>query len=300
MLAVTILGNNSAVPAFDRHPTSQVVTLDGHNYLVDCGEGTQIQMINYKIRRSKISHIFISHLHGDHYFGLIGLINSFGLLSHKQDLHVFGPSPLQQIIELQLKVAETHLPFNLYFHTISQEAVLLDNEKIMVKCFRTNHRIECYGFVFMEKKQPRKLDPEKADQYDIPFSFYDRLKNGEDYTHKDGTVIKNEIVTEAAAKGKIYAFCADTKYDESIIPHIADADMIYHETTYLDNLQERATDRFHSTTKQAALIAKKARVKKLLIGHFSSKYDTLEEFELEAREVFPDTELALEGVAYKV
>ena len=300
MLAVTILGNNSAVPAFDRHPTSQVVTLDGNNYLVDCGEGTQIQMINYKIRRSKISHIFISHLHGDHYFGLIGLINSFGLLSHQQELHIFGPSPLQQIIELQLKVAETHLPFQLYFHTISKEAILLDDEKIKVTCFRTNHRIECYGFVFTEKKQPRKLNPDKAEIYNIPVSFFDKLKNGEDYVQSNGTIIKNELVTEEAPKGKVYGFCADTRYDETIIPHIRDADMIYHETTYLDNLRERAEARFHSTTRQAALIAKKANVKKLLIGHFSSKYDTLEEFEMEAREVFENTELALEGVAYKV
>ncbi|MES1215110.1 MAG: ribonuclease Z [Bacteroidota bacterium] len=300
MLAVTILGNNSAVPAFDRHPTSQVVTIDGSNLLVDCGEGTQIQMINYKIRRSKISHIFISHLHGDHYFGLIGLINSFGLLSHKQELHVFGPSPLKEIIELQLKVADTTLTFPLHLHTISGEAVLVDNEKFTVKCFRTNHRIECYGFVFTENKQPRKLDPAKAKEFGIPFSFYDHLKNGEDYIAKDGTVIKNETVTTESSKGKTYAFCADTKYDETIIPHIRDSDMIYHETTYLDNLRERAELRFHSTTRQAAMIAKKANVKKLLIGHFSSKYDTLEEFEQEAREVFPETELALEGVAYKV
>jgi len=300
MLAVTILGNNSAVPAFDRHPTSQVVTIDGTNLLVDCGEGTQIQMINYKIRRSKISHIFISHLHGDHYFGLVGLINSFSLLSHTQELHVFGPSPLQEIIELQLKVADTTLTYPLHFHTITGEATLVDNEKITVKCFPTNHRIECYGFVFTEKKQPRKLDADKAKEYEIPFSFYDRLKNGEDYTKKDGAVIKNEWVTTEGPKGKKYAFCADTKYDETIIPHIKDADMIYHETTYLDNLRERAEARFHSTSKQAALIAKKANVKKLLIGHFSSKYDTLEEFEAEAREVFLNTESALEGVAYKV
>lgn len=300
MFAVTILGNNSAVPAFNRHPTSQVVTHDGTNYLVDCGEGTQIQMINYKIRRSKISHIFISHLHGDHYFGLIGLINSFGLLSHQQELNVFGPSPLKEIIELQLKVADTKLPYQLNLHTISKPATLLDTEKLSVKCFRTNHRIECYGFLFTEKKPPRKLNPDKAKEYEIPQTFYDRLKAGEDYTQKDGTIIKNELVTEAAEPGKRYAFCADTKYDESLIPHIKGADMIYHETTYLDNLRERAENRFHSTTKQAATLAKKAGVKKLLIGHFSSKYDTLEEFELEAREVFPNTELALEGVAYNV
>lgn len=300
MLAVTILGNNSAVPAFDRHPTSQVVTIDGNNLLVDCGEGTQIQMINYKIRRGKISHIFISHLHGDHYFGLVGLINSFSLLGHQQELHVFGPSPLQEIIELQLKVADTTLCYPLHFHTISGEALLVDEEKFSVRCFPTEHRIECYGFVFTEKKQPRRLDPEKAKQYEIPHAFYDRLKKGEDYTRKDGTLVKNEWVTTEAPKGKVYAFCADTRYTESIIPHFRGADMIYHETTYLDHLREKAENRFHSTTRQAATIAKKAGVKKLLIGHFSSKYDTLEEFELEAREVFPDTELAIEGVAYKV
>ena len=300
MFAVTILGNNSAVPAFNRHPTSQVVTLDGNNYLVDCGEGTQIQLINYKIRRSKISHIFISHLHGDHYFGLIGLINSLSLLSHQQELTVFGPSQLKEIIELQLKVADTKTCYPLHIHPITEPATLLDNEKITVKCFRTNHRIECYGFSFEEKKQPRKLNLEQARALEIPAVFYERLKNGEDYTQKDGTIIKNDRVTKAARPGKKYAFCADTKYDETLIPHIEGADMIYHETTYLDNLRERAESRFHSTTKQAAELAKKAGVKKLLIGHFSSKYDTLEEFEAEAREVFLNTELALEGVCYEV
>lgn len=300
MFAVTILGNNSAVPAFDRHPTSQVVTIDGNNYLVDCGEGTQIQLINYKVRRSKISHIFISHLHGDHYFGLVGLINSLSLLGHKQELHVFGPSLLKEIIELQLKVADTTLCYPLHIHLIDKSATLLDTERLTVKCFRTNHRIECYGFSFEQKKQPRKLDLEKAKAQEIPANFYDRLKNGEDYERKDGVVIRNETVTLPADPGKKYAFCADTKYDESLIPHIQGADMIYHETTYLDNLRERAESRFHSTTKQAALIAQKANVKKLLIGHFSSKYDTLEEFEAEAREVFPNTELALEGVCYEV
>ncbi len=300
MFAVTILGNNSAVPAFNRHPTSQVVTYDGNNYLVDCGEGTQIQMINYRIRRGKISHIFISHLHGDHYFGLIGLINSFGLLNHQQDLHVFGPSPLKDIIELQLRVADTKLTYNLHVHTIERAGRLLDSEKLAVDCFRTNHRIECYGFRFTEKKAPRRIHAEKARDLEIPFAFYEQLKQGEDYLRKDGRLIRNDEVTFAAEKGRSYAFCADTKYDESLIPHIEEADLIYHETTYLDNLRERAESRFHSTSRQAAMIAKKARVKKLLIGHFSSKYDTLEEFETEAREIFPDTELALEGVAYTV
>jgi ribonuclease Z len=300
MLAVTILGNNSAVPAFDRHPTSQVVTLDGENFLVDCGEGTQIQMINYKIRRGKISHIFISHLHGDHYFGLVGLINSFSLLSHQQELHVFAPSPLQEIIEMQLRVADTRLCYPLHFHTISGEAILVDNEKVEIKCFPTQHRIECYGFVFKEKRKPRRLIIESVKENSIPLHFYENLRNGDDFITSAGEVIRNEWVTEPAPKGKIYAFCADTKYTESIIPHIQGADMIYHETTYLDNLRDRAEERFHSTTRQAADIASKAGVKKLLIGHFSSKYDTLEEFSQEAQEVFPNTELALEGVTYKV
>lgn len=300
MFAVTILGNNSAVPAFDRHPTSQVITLDGNNYLIDCGEGTQIQLINYKIRRSKILHIFISHLHGDHYFGLIGLINSLSLLSHQQVLHVYGPAPLREIIELQLKVADTQICYPLHIHHITEAKTLIDTDKLTVKCFPTNHRIECYGFSFEQKKQPRSLLPEKAKEYEIPAVFYDRLIKGDDYTKKDGSVVKNEWVTEAAEPGKKYAFCADTKYDENILTHIEGFDMIYHEATYLDNLRERAELRFHSTTKQAALIAKKAGVKKLLIGHFSSKYDTLEEFEAEAKEVFPDTELALEGVAYTI
>jgi ribonuclease Z len=300
MLAVTILGNNSAVPAFDRHPTSQVVTLDGNHFLVDCGEGTQIQMINYKIRRSKISHIFISHLHGDHYFGLIGLINSFNLLSHQQELHIFAPSPLQEIIELQLKVADSQLCYPLHFHTITGAATLVDNDKFEIKCFPTTHRIECYGFSFREKKKPRKLVVQRLKENAIPLHFYERLREGEDFVTEAGETIKNDWLTEEAPRGKTYAFCADTKYDESILPHIEGFDMIYHETTYLDNLRERAELRFHSTTKQAAQIAIKAGVKKLLIGHFSSKYDTLEEFEKETREVFPDSELALEGVSYRV
>ncbi|MEO5564769.1 MAG: ribonuclease Z [Chitinophagaceae bacterium] len=300
MLAVTILGNNSAVPAFDRHPTSQVVTLDGQNFLVDCGEGTQIQMINYKIRRGKISHIFISHLHGDHYYGLIGLINSFSLLNHQQELHVFGPTPLQEIIEIQLKVADTKLCYPLHFHTISGEAILVDNEKVEIKCFPTQHRIECYGFSFREKKKPRKLIIDSIKENSIPLHFYENLRMGEDFVTSAGEVIRNEWLTEQAPKGGTYAYCADTRYTESIIPHIKDADMIYHESTYLDSLRDRAEERFHSTTKQAALIAQKAGVKKLLLGHFSSKYDTLEEFETEAKEVFENTELALEGVTYKV
>jgi len=300
MLSVTILGNNSAVPAFNRHPTSQVVTQDGVNYLVDCGEGTQIQMIKYKIRRGKISHIFISHLHGDHYFGLVGLINTFGLLSHKQELHIYAPAPLEQIIEMQLKVAETVLPYPLYFHTITGNATLVDTEKIRIKCFETTHRIQCFGFSFEEKMSKRKILLERTRKYNIPLTFYSSLQNGLDYITPKGEIIKNETLTAAPEKGKRYAFCADTRYDESIIEHIYGCDTIYHETTYLDNLSEKAFERFHSTTKQAAAIAKKAMVNRLLIGHFSSKYSVLDAFEQEAREVFYGTELAIEGTTYDI
>lgn len=300
MLSVTILGNNSAVPAFNRHPTSQVVTQDGTNYLVDCGEGTQIQMIKYKIRRSRITHIFISHLHGDHYFGLVGLINTFNLLSHKQDLHVFGPAPLQQIIEMQLKVADSPLCYNLQFHTLTGNAVLVDNEKIKVTCFRTNHRIECYGFHFQEKEGKRKLLIDKVQKMNIPMSFYSSLQAGLDYVTPKGNLVRNDEVTASPERGKRYAFCADTKYDESLIQHVYGSDMIYHETTYLDNFREKATLRFHCTARQAGEFAKKAMVERLLIGHFSSKYKDLEPFLAEAKELFPATQIAVEGSTYTI
>lgn len=288
------------MPAFNRHPTSQVVTHDGTNYLVDCGEGTQIQMIKYKVRRSKISHIFISHLHGDHYFGLIGLLNTFNLLAHKQELHVFGPAPLQQIIEMQLNVSETYICYPLHFHALEGPGVLVDNDKIRISCFPTTHRIECYGFLFEEKEGKRKLLIEKVRQLRIPMTFYSSLQSGLDYITPKGEVIRNTTVTTAPEKGKKYAYCADTRYDEALIPYIQGADMIYHETTYLDNMREQAFNRFHSTTKQAAELAKKAGVKKLLIGHFSSKYSALDYFQTETRQVFPNTDLAIEGNTYEI
>ncbi len=300
MFAVTILGNNSAVPAFDRHPTSQVVSYEGNNFLVDCGEGTQIQLIRYKIRRSRISHIFISHLHGDHYFGLPGLLNTFSLLSRRQELHVFGPAPLQEIVALQLRVADNEPCYPLHFHSITGASTLLETENLSVRCFPTQHRIECYGFRFDEKKQPRKLDPVKAREAGIPVSFFEKLKDGQDYRTTDGLLIKNEEVTLPAEAPRSYVFSADTRYDESLIPFLKEADTLYHETTYLDNLREKAEARFHSTSMQAAEMALKSGAKKLLIGHFSSKYDSLDDFEKEARNIFPNTEIAQEGACYEV
>ncbi|MBS1628072.1 MAG: ribonuclease Z [Bacteroidetes bacterium] len=300
MFSVTILGNNSALPAYGRFPTAQVVTLNEQAFLIDCGEGTQIQMSKYKIRRSKINHIFISHLHGDHYFGLVGLITSMGLLGRENDLHLYAPAPLKQILDLQFTVADTRLPFTLNFHALENEGLIVDDKKFTVECFKTQHRIECWGFIIREKKQPRKINKEKIKEYTIPSAYYERLKNGDDYETKDGNIIKNEILTIANTPARSYAFCADTIYDESLIDKVANVSLLYHETTYLKDLEDRATDRFHSTTIQAASIAKNANVSKLLIGHFSSKYEQLDIFEQEAKEVFFNTQLAIDGVTFLI
>jgi ribonuclease Z len=300
MFVLTILGNNSAIPAFGRHPTAQILQTDSESFLIDCGEGTQTQLTKYKIRRSKINAIFISHLHGDHYFGLIGLLTSMGLLGRVQDLHLYAPKKLEDIIKLQLAVADTVLPFALYFHALENECAIYENNKIIVECFRVQHRIECWGFLFKEKKRPRKIDGERVVSYEIPKSFYLKLQEGNDYVNKKGTIIPNEEVTTAATPSKSYAYCADTIFDETIAKKVEGVTVLYHETTYLKDLEERAASRYHSTTHQAATIAKLAEVERLIIGHFSSKYETIDAFLVEAKEVFENTDLAIEGTYYKI
>lgn len=298
MLAVTILGNNSAIPAFNRHPTAQVLQTADQSFLIDCGEGTQMRMTEYKIRSSKIGHIFISHLHGDHYFGLIGLLTSMGLQSRKHELHLYGPAALIDIINLQLSVAKAQLPYPLHFHPLTKEGTILDDKKITVECFPVIHRVECWGFLFREKKNLRRIEIEKVKQYNIPPTFFESLHMGADYALNDGTVIKNEWVTSAVSPPKTYAFCADTIYDEGLAEKVKGVDLLYHESTYLHVLQAKAASRFHCTATEAAMIAKKAGVKKLLIGHFSSMYESLDEFRTEACAIFENTELAIEGACY--
>ncbi len=300
MLSVTILGNNSAVPAHDRHPTAQVLQTLDHTFLIDCGEGTQMQMDAYKIRRNKINHIFISHLHGDHYFGLIGLLTSLGLNHRNHDLHIYSPEPLKEIIDLQLNVSNANLPYYLHFHHLTNDEIIFEDKKIIVECFNVNHRIECWGFLFREKKNLRKIDPEKIKKYKIPSSFYESLHEGKDFITEQNEVIKNEMLTTEVTAPKSYAYCADTAYFEPIVEKIKQVDLLYHESTYLHVLEKKAADRFHSTAKQAAIIAKKAGVKKLLIGHFSSMYENLDVFKIEACEVFENTDLAEEGTCYFV
>ncbi len=299
MLAVTILGNNSALPAFDRHPTAQIVTLNEHLFLVDCGEGTQMQIAKYRIKRSRIHNIFISHLHGDHYFGLMGVLTSMGLLGREHDLHIYAPAPLEEIIHLQLKAGKTTLPYDLHFHPL-QAGPILKSDKYEVKCFEVTHRIDCWGFIFREIKPPRKLNGEKLKNHEVPPASYEQLRWGFDHIAVDGSKISNELLTEQAARGRSYAYAADTIFDEAIARAVKGIDTLYHEATYLKDLEDRAAKRFHCTTTQAATIAKKANVSRLLIGHFSSKYDSLELFEQEAREIFPNTDLALEGVTFRI
>jgi ribonuclease Z len=300
MFGVTILGNNSALPAYDRHPTSQVVTIDDQLFLVDCGEGTQMQLARYNVRRGRINHIFLSHLHGDHYYGLPGLLNSMSLLNRTTALHLYAPAPLQEILRMQFAVADTELHYPLEFHALEKAGVVFESEKIRVSCFPTQHRIPCFGFRFDQIRAPRKINIEAAVANGIPANAFEKLKWGEDYVNQSGTRIPNALVTEKGPKGKSYAYCADTLYDESLIPFIDGCDLLYHETTYLKDLAEKAASRFHSTTIQAATLAKKANANRLLIGHFSSKYEKLEQFELESREVFPETDLALEGTTYRL
>lgn len=300
MLGVTILGNNSAVPAFNRHPTAQIITLRNELFLVDCGEGTQMQINKYKIRKSRINRIFISHLHGDHYFGLIGLLTSMNLLGRTQDMYIYAPSLLQSLLALHCKMSNSEFLFKIHFHSLTQAEKIVDDEHIEVSCFPTKHSIECWGFLFKEKKFKRRIDIAKAAMYNIPLNTYKHLQQGKDYIKEDGTIIANNLVTIPGNKPYSYAFCADTLYDEDLLPYIANTDVLYHETTYLDEMVNQAAMRFHSTTKQAAFIAQQAKAKYLLIGHFSSKYEKIDAFLHEAQTVFPNTSLALEGVTYRI
>jgi ribonuclease Z len=223
-----------------------------------------------------------------------------GLQGRTADLYIYAPALLETILLLQLEAAKTTLPFPLHFKALEGEGSIYVGQKITVEIFKVSHRIDCWGFLFRERKKPRKLDPQRVKSYEIPASFYDALQMGSDYTTKKGTIIPNEEVTIPNTAGRSYAYCADTIYDERIAEKVKQVNVLYHEATYLKDLEERAAARFHSTTTQAASIALKAGVDRLLIGHFSSKYELLDEFLSEACEVFPQTELALEGLCFKI
>lgn len=299
---VTILGSSSATPIYNRNPTAQVLNINERLYLIDCGEGTQQQMLRFDIKASRIDHIFISHLHGDHYLGLVGLLSSMHLNGRTKPLLLFGPPPLKEIIDLQLKYSETTLQYKIDFRPTdaAYAGIILDNKDIVVETIPLDHRIACTGFLFREKKRLRKLLREKIESLHIPVEYYSPIKKGADYTTPDGMVISNSDITVSPDTPHVYAYCSDTLYNPQYFEQISNADLLYHESTFLHNMLDRAAITHHTTALQAGEVAVKTNARKLLIGHFSARYKTLNEVLDEARSVFPDTELAVEGKTFVI
>ena len=272
-------------------------------FLIDCGEGTQVQLRKAKAKFSKINHIFISHLHGDHVFGLPGLISSFRLLGRETPLHVYGPKGIKEMMETIFRITETHQGFEVVFHELSSkksEKVYEDN-RVEVFTIPLDHRIYCNGYLFKEKPKERHLNMQEISKYpEIEICDYHNLKRGKDIQLSDGYILKNENLTKPAEPSVSYAFCSDTRYLESIIPIIKNVDVLYHEATFLHDLKKMADYTGHTTALEAAKIASKANVKKLILGHFSNRYHDLSVFLNEACEIFPETHLPKQLEAVKI
>ena len=297
---LTILGCYAATPRTLTNPTSQVLEMKNRMFLIDCGEGTQVQLRKNKVRFSRINHIFLSHLHGDHFYGLIGLISTFSLLNRKNDLHIYGPKGVKQVTLLQLKISASWTGYNLYFHELdsNEPQLIFEDDKVSVTTIPLKHRIYANGYLFREKPDYRKLNIDAVKHYNIETCYYGKIKGGGDIRLDDGRVIANEELTFDPAPPKSYAFCSDTVYDEAIVPLIKDADVLYHESTFLDSEQHLCERTMHCTAKQAAAIAKKANVKQLVLGHFSTRYSSIELFKEEAQTVFPNVHLADDGKVF--
>jgi ribonuclease Z len=299
---VTVLGSGSTLPTSKRKPTAQYVDCGNRHILIDCGEGTQAQMRSYGVKFQSIDHILISHLHGDHYFGLVGLLSTMNLLGRVKPIAIYGPVRLQEIIELQLNNDQSQLSFDVAFHVLNPKSsgLLFEDKIIRLDNFPLSHRIPASGFLITEKKKERKLNVRLAERDKVQIAYYKTLKKGQDVVGNDGKIISFEKYTEEAPPARTYAFCSDTKYYEKIIPYIEGVDLLYHEATYIEKHKARAKATKHSTAKQAALIAKKAKVKCLLIGHISARYETGEIHLSEAKSVFKNTILAEDGATYSM
>ena len=299
-MKLSILGCYSATPRIIAHTTSQVLETRGHLFLIDCGEGTQVELRRHKIKFNQIKHVFISHLHGDHYFGLIGLISTFRLLTRETDLHIYGPKGLKEIITLQLKLSNSWTNFKLIFHELSskESELIFEDDKVSVHTIPLDHRVYTNGFIFKEKPFERKLDIEKAKALNIDKAYFRKLKQGADVVNEDGEVIENSAVTLDGKQPKSYAFCSDTAYKEDIVPILKDVDVLYHESTFLEDHEHLCVKTKHSTAKQAATIALKANAKHLILGHYSTRYGGLEGFKSEAETVFSDVLLAEDGKTF--
>jgi ribonuclease Z len=301
-IALTILGSNSAIPSIGRNPSAHLLSVNERLFLIDCAEGTQLQLRKFHIHFQRIVKIFISHMHGDHYFGLIGLLNTFHLLGRKEELHLYAPPELKEIIDLQLVSSMTVLNYPLYFHLITPNGynLVCEDENVAVHSFPLLHSVPTCGFIFRQKKQSRKIRREAVEELSIPLQELKNIKNGADYTDDRGILHPNDTMTLDPPQPRSYAYCADTAYTESIIPYICGCDLLYHEATFMKDMSKTAKDKFHSTTIEAAEIARKAKVKKLLIGHFSARYDDLQPLLDEAKTVFPETFLAQDGAVLQV
>ncbi|MCX6234145.1 MAG: ribonuclease Z [Bacteroidetes bacterium] len=300
--SVTILGCNSAIPFPGRNPSAQVVNFNEKYYLIDCAEGTQMQMRKYGVPAQRINHVFISHIHGDHFFGLIGLISTYNLLERKSDLHIYGPPELEQIIAVQLEASATQLIYSLHFHPLKPDnkTVIFEDNELSIMTVPLNHRIPTCGFIFQEKIRPRNIKKGFLDEEKVSFDDIRKIKSGEDYLSKEGTLYKNSAITFSPPKPRCYAYISDTSYFESIIEQISGADLLYHESTFMQDKAATASEKYHSTSVEAATVAVKAKVKRLLLGHFSNRYDDLQPLLQEARTVFPESFLALDGEVFKI
>lgn len=295
-----ILGCGSATPTTTSNPTSQLVSLGGELILLDCGEGTQVQLRRYKAKFSRISRIFITHLHGDHYFGLVGLLSSFHLLDRSTPLHVYGPPPLEEIVRLQLQYSHTSLKFEVLF-TPTQAGtpqVLVDTPKLQVSSFPLDHSIAATGFKLVQKPGARHLNAKLCDKLEIPGPERKLIKFGGDYVHPTGKTYRHEELTLPADPGWSYAFATDTAFSERVIEHVQGVDVLYHESTFAEAESQLAAKTKHSTAMQAAQVAQKAGVGKLLLGHYSVRYANLELLLEEAQTVFENTQLCREGLTF--
>lgn len=299
---VTVLGSSSATPTATRHPTAQVLNIHERFFLLDCGEGTQIQLRRFKFKIQRIDHIFISHLHGDHYLGLPGLLGTMHLLGREKELHLYSPPGLKEIIDTNHYYSKTFLNYELKFHVLEDNfrGRIFEDGKITVETIPMNHRVPCFGFLFREKEHLRNIIREKIEEYQIPVQQIPSIKKGEDYISSDGKRIPNSELTLAPPSPRAYAYCSDTLYNESFIEQIKYVNLLYHEATFASDMADRAIETHHSTAKQAGAIAQKANVKQLLIGHYSARYKELDVLLKEAKEIFGNTLLAHEGETYKV
>ena len=295
---ITILGCSSSIPTNDRNPSGQVVNYHDRLFLIDCAEGTQLQLRRYMKRIQRLHAVFISHLHGDHFFGLVGLISSLHLLGRKKELHVYGPEGLEEMIRMQLSYTKTELIYDLFFHVTDPAVseVIYEDEDLEVITIPLDHRIATHGFLFREKPGLRKIKRAVVLSEKVHYKAYEDIKRGADYTMEDGTVLSNASLTDPPPLPRSYAYCSDTRYTETIVPIIKGVDILYHETTFLKELADQAEQKYHSTAEQAAWIASLAGVKKLIIGHYSARYDETEPFLEEAIPIFKETELAYDGL----